>query len=137
MFIAAHKALMRRLYEEAFNQGNLSVVDELFSPTFRDLSTPAQSPGVEGVKSYISAVREGFPDIHIAVADMIAEADKIAVRTVWRGTHLGVYEDIAPTGKQVTRTMIQLFTIVDGKIALEWVEGTGLAKAIREQGMNI
>jgi len=127
---------MQRLYEEAFNQGNLSVVDELFSPTFRDLSTPAQSPGVAGVKSYIAAVREGFPDIHVTIEDMIVEADKIAVRTKWHGTHLGMYEGIAPTGKHVTRTMIQLFSLVNGKIAHEWVEGIGLEQAIKEPIRN-
>ena len=128
MSIATHKALMQRLYEEAFNRGDLSVVDELFSLAFRDFSTPEQPPGVEGVKNYIAAVRTGFPDIHVKIEDMIAEEDKIAVRTVWRGTHLGVYEGIAPTGKRVMRTMIQLFHMVDGKIAREWVEGTGLGE---------
>ena len=132
MSLPAHKTLIQRLYEEGFNQGTISVVDKLFSPAFRDNSTPAQPPGIEGVKSYIAAVREGFPDIHVTIEDMIAEADKIAVRTVWRGTHLGIYEGIAPTGKHVARTMIQLFSIENGKIAGEWVEGTGLAEAIRE-----
>jgi steroid delta-isomerase-like uncharacterized protein len=124
--IASHKALMHRLYEEAFNRGDMSVVDELFSPAFRDNSTHDQPPGIEGVKSYIMAVRTGFPDIHVTIEDMIAEEHKIAVRTVWHGTHLGIYEGIAPTGKHVTRTMIQLFHIVNGKIAQEWVEETGL-----------
>ncbi|MEO8971703.1 MAG: ester cyclase [Ktedonobacteraceae bacterium] len=127
-----NKVLIQRLFEEAFNRGEISVVDELFSPAFRDNSTPAQSPGIEGVKSYIVAVREGFPDIQVTIEDMIAETDKIAVRTIWRGTHLGTYEGIAPTGKRVTRTMIQLFSIVNGKIAQEWVEGIGLGQAIRE-----
>src|SRR5579863_780857 len=103
MSILALKALMQRLYEEVFNRGDISVVDELFSPTFRDNSTPAQSPGLEGVKGYVAAVREGFPDIHVTIEDMIAEADTIAVRTVWRGRHLGIYEGIAPTGKHVAR----------------------------------
>lgn len=133
MSIIAHEALIRRLYKEAFNQGDISVVDELFSPAFRDNSTPTQLPGVEGVKSYIIAVREGFPDIHVTIEDMVAEADKVAVRSVWHGTHLGMYEGIAPTGKHVTRTMIQLFSMVDGKIASEWVEGIGLEQALMAQ----
>lgn len=126
MSIAAHKALMHRLYEEAFNRGDMSVVDELFSPAFRDNSTPKQPPGIEGVKSYIMAVHTGFPDIHVTIEDMIAEENRIAVRTVWHGTHLGTYEGVAPTDKLVTRTMIQLFHIENGKIAQEWVEGTSL-----------
>jgi steroid delta-isomerase-like uncharacterized protein len=133
MSIMMHKALIQRLYEEAFNRGDIAVVDEIFSPAFRDNSTPSQVPGVEGVKSYILAVREGFSDIHVTIENMIAEADNIAVRTVWHGTHLGTYEGIAPTGKHVTRTMIQLFSIVDGKIAQEWVEGIGLEQAIRNR----
>ena len=52
--------------------------------------------------------------------------DKVAVRTTWRGTHLGEYEGIAPTGKQVTRTMIQIFHLRDGKLLEEWVEGESL-----------
>ena len=133
MSIIEHKALIQRLYEEAFNRGDMAIVDEIFSPDFRDNSTPSQAPGVEGVKSYIIAVREGFPDIHVTIEDMIAEADKIAVRTLWRGTHLGTYEGIDPTGKHVIRTMIQLFSIVDGKIAQEWVEGIGLEQSLTVQ----
>ncbi len=125
-----HNILIQRLYDEVFNRGEISVLDELFSPDFRDNSTPEQLPGVEGVKGYIHAVREGFPDIHVTIEDMVAEANKIAVRTRWQGTHLGTYEGIPATGKPVTRTMMQFFTIVDGKIAGEWVEGIGFVELL-------
>jgi hypothetical protein len=35
---AAHKALIRRLYEEVFHQGKLALIDELFSHCCKDLS---------------------------------------------------------------------------------------------------
>ena len=122
----ANKALMHRLFAEGFNSGNLAIVDEIFHPEFVDLSTPEQPPGIEGVKDYIRMVRTGFPDISVAIEDLVAEEDKVAVRTTWRGTHLGEYEGIAPTGKQVTRTMIQIFHVRDGKLLEEWVEGENL-----------
>ena len=126
----ANKALMRRLFEEGFHSGKLAVVDEIFHPNFVDRSTPEQPPGTEGVKDYISTVRTGFPDISITIEDLVAEEEKVVVRTTWRGTHLGEYEGIAPTGKQVTRSMIQIFHVKDGKLLEEWSEGESLSQQI-------
>jgi steroid delta-isomerase-like uncharacterized protein len=126
MSAAANKALIYRLYEEAFMQGNLSIVDELFCADFVDRSTPEQPPGREGVKDYISMVRSGFPDISIAIEDLIAEEDKVVVRTIWRGTHLGEYAGAAPSGRQVTGSIIQIFHLRDGKLSEEWFAGESL-----------
>ena len=126
----ANKALMRRLFEEGFHSGKLAVVDEIFHPNFVDRSTPEQPPGTEGVKDYISMVRTGFPDISITIEDLVAEEESVVVRTTWRGTHLGEYEGIAPTSKQVTRSMIQIFHVKDGKLLEEWSEGESLSQQI-------
>ncbi len=116
MSTTEHKRLIQRLFNEGFNDGNLAVVYELFHPDFVDRSTPDQLAGIEGVKDYISMVRTGFPDISITIEDLIAEGDRVVVRTTWRGTHLGEYEGMMPTGKRVTRTMIQIFRIVNGRL---------------------
>jgi len=126
----ANKALMRRLFEEGFHSGKLVVVDEVFHPNFVDRSTSEQPPGTEGVKDYISMVRTGFPDISITIEDLVAEEERVVVRTTWRGTHLGEYEGIAPTSKQVTRSMIQIFHVKDGKLLEEWSEGESLSQQI-------
>ena len=126
----ANKALMRRLFEEGFHSGKLAIVDEIFHPNFVDRSTPEQPAGTEGVKDYISMVRTGFPDISITIEDLVAEEERVVVRTTWRGTHLGEYEGIAPTGKQVTRSMIQIFHVKDGKLLEEWSEGESLSQQI-------
>ena len=121
-----NKTLIRRVFDEALNGGNLSVVDELFAPDFVDNSTPEQVSGPVGVKDYFHAVRAVFPDMHLSIDDLIAEGDKVVVRTTWRGTHTGPYEGIIPTGKPVIRTMIQIFRIANGRIQEEWNEGEGL-----------
>lgn len=130
MSTAEHKKLIQRLFNEGFNRGKLAVVDELFHRDFVDRSTPDQPSGREGVKDYIAMVHTGFPDIFITVEDLIAEGDRVVVRTTWRGTHLGEYEGMMPTGKRVTRTMIQIFRIVNGRLYEEWVEGEGLAELV-------
>jgi len=127
-----NKALIRRVYMEGFNKGILAVVDEVFTPHFVDHSTPDQAPGIDGVKEYITAVCKGFPDISVTIEDLVATVDSVAVRTTWRGAHLGEYEHIAPTGKQITRTMIQVFRVVEGKLSEEWSEGESLRQQISQ-----
>jgi steroid delta-isomerase-like uncharacterized protein len=131
--VERNKELLSRLYEEALNRGNLALVDELFAPDFVDHSTPDQPPGPAGVKGYFRAIRSGFPDIQVVLDDVIAEGDRVVVRTTWRGTHLGGYEGVAATGQRVARTLIQIFRVVDGLIVEEWNEGGGLVDALREK----
>ena len=126
MSIETNKALIRRVLEEGFNQGRLEVVDELFTTRFVDHSTPEQVTGAEGVKMYFAMVREGFPDMQVSIEDMIAEGEKVVVRTTWRGTHLNTYDGRPASGRPVARTMIQIFHIVNGLIEAEWNEGGSL-----------
>ncbi len=94
-----NKALIRRLFEQAIHRGNLAIVNEVFSADFVDHSTPGQPAGPGGVRDYFAAIRRGFPDVQVALEDVLADGDKVVVRTTWRGTHLGSYEGIAPTGR--------------------------------------
>ncbi|MBV9709202.1 MAG: ester cyclase, partial [Chloroflexi bacterium] len=105
MSVEENKTIIRRLFEEAFNQGNLATVDELFTFDFVDHSTPSQIPGPKGVKEYFSMVHAGFPDVSVTIDDLIAEGDKVVVRTTWRGTQQSSHEDKDPTNTQVTRTL--------------------------------
>lgn len=124
--VEKNKTLLRLLFKEALHQGNLAIVDQIFSPAFIDHSTPDQPAGPTGVKDYFREIRSGFPDIQIAIEDLIAEGDRVVVRTTWQGTHLGVYDNTPPTGRSVTRTLIQIFCVRDGLIVEEWNEGAGL-----------
>lgn len=124
---AENRAIIRRLVEEVLNQGKLDVIDELFVPDFVDRSTEDQTPGSEGVRQYIAGVRAAFPDLLVRIDDLIAEGDKVVIRTTWQGTHQGIYEGRAPTDKPARRTMIQIFRLANGKLAEEWNEGEELA----------
>ena len=111
-----NKKLIRRIFEEGLNEGLLDVVDELFSEDFVDHSTPEQEPGAAGVRAYFTMVRTGFPDMQVAIDDLIAEGEKVVARTTWRGTHQGTYYGHPATNQQVARTMIQIFRIVGSSL---------------------
>ena len=121
MSLEANKAIARRVFDEILNQGDLALVDELFSPETVDHNPlPGQLPGFEGARQGFQVLRTGFPDIHFTVDDQIAEGDKVVTRWTMRGTHDGVFMQAPPTGKQVTISAIAIFRIVDGRIVDRW-----------------
>jgi steroid delta-isomerase-like uncharacterized protein len=116
-----NKATQRRVYEEAFNQKNLDVLDELIASEFTEHNpNPGQPPGLEGLKQFLSSIHTAFPDLHVNVEDMVAEGDKVAARLRVRGTHQGEFTGIAPTGNQVTLTGIDIVRIAEGKVVEHW-----------------
>jgi steroid delta-isomerase-like uncharacterized protein len=121
MSIEQNKAIARRLTEEVFNRGNLAAVDEIMASDYVNHSAPPNLPrGAAGTKAFVSMFRAGFPDLHITIEDMVAEGDKVAVRHVTRGTHLGVFLGIQPTGRSVEVSGIDMVRISSGQIAEGW-----------------
>jgi len=121
MSIEDNKAHVRRYLEEAWNMGNVGIIDELMASDYaRYMSGPAQPLNREGQKQRITALRKAFPDLHLTIDDLIAEGDKVVFRITLRGTHQGAFMGIAPTGKPVTVTAIDIARFVNGKIVEHW-----------------
>jgi steroid delta-isomerase-like uncharacterized protein len=116
-----NKALSRRLIEEAFNKGNLTTVDEVYAGNLVNHSAP---PGMaadrEGTKQFIGMYRAAFPDLHTAIADQIADGDKVATRWTAQGTNKGSLFGAPATGKRATIAGITIDRIDGGKIVETW-----------------
>jgi steroid delta-isomerase-like uncharacterized protein len=119
-----NKALARRLIEEAWNQGNLAVVDELLAHDHvpHHSLIGDQPPSRELYKQFILRTRTAFPDLHATIEDQIAEGDKVMTRWSVQGTHQGVFRGHSPTGNQMRVTGIVVDRIVDGKAVEGWME---------------
>ncbi len=116
-----NKALVKRAWEEVFNQKKLAVVDELWSSDYIYHGPQGQEfRGTESLKELLSHYLEAFPDLHIEIEDLIAEGDKVVSRVISRGTHKGELQGIAPTGKEVTTTIILITRLAGGKFAEDW-----------------
>jgi steroid delta-isomerase-like uncharacterized protein len=116
------KAIARRFLEEAFNSGNLAVVDELVAPEFvnHDAALPEPGVGIEAAKASITGYREAFPDLRLTIEQQLAEGEYVTTRWSARGTHQGNLMGMAPTGKQATVTGITIDRIVDGRFVESW-----------------
>ena len=122
-----NKALVRRIIEEAWNKGNLAVIDELLSPAYIHHSLPPQMPhDREGYKQMVRMHHSAFPDFHLTIEDIVAEEDKVVLRFYWSGTHKGEFMGIAPTGKKVTVTAICMHRIESGKEVEQWAEANSM-----------
>ena len=118
-----NKQLVQRFYEEIVNQGNTKVVEEIMAPNYIEHSGAKTSTGLGPFKDFLAMFGTAFPDGHVTVQDMVAEADKVAVIVKVAGTHKGnLLGNIPPTGKHATWSGIDLFRIQEGKIAERWNE---------------
>ncbi len=103
-----NKAADRRYVEEVLNQGNLEVIDEL------------RTDDVEGVRNRVTRFRTAFPDLHVTIETQVAEGDWAVMRLTFRGTHLGPFMGVPPTGKKVAFATIVMNRYADGKSVENW-----------------
>ncbi len=130
-----NKVVVRRYFEEMLNQGNLSVAGEVFAAdmNFGGSYLP-EMRGIEAAKGFCASIRTAFPDIHYDVIDLIAEADKVAVRWSATGVHQGEWLGVAATGKRINVTGTTTFRLSGGKIEDHWVDWDALAQ-MRQLGV--
>jgi steroid delta-isomerase-like uncharacterized protein len=116
-----NKNVVRRVFEDAFNKNDLTVLDELVTPrVVYHNAPPGLASGIEGYRQLLTMWRTAFPDAHVTIEDMIGEADKVVTRFTGRGTHKGDFMGIAPTGKRVEVTAITVMRLEGGKVTDEW-----------------
>ena len=123
MLTETNKTVSRRFFDEVWNKGNLTVLDEIMVKDHVN-SGPGSIPGLpngpEGSKQFVTAYRNAFPDVHFTIDDQIAEGDKVMTRWTAQGTHQGELAGLPATGKSSTVTGITVNRLVDGKIAESW-----------------
>jgi steroid delta-isomerase-like uncharacterized protein len=116
-----NRAVIRRAYEEMWNERNVDAVDELVTGDF--LNHPAinqQRRGRQNLKEVIRIFEKAFPDFRYELEDIVAEGDKVAVRDVFTGTHEGDFMGIPATGNHVTMQTIHIYRFEGGRIAEHW-----------------
>jgi predicted ester cyclase len=89
--------------------------------------------GIQGDTTDLAAFNErwglflaAFPDLRFTVDQVAAEGDLAATLWTATGTQSGEWQGIAPTGKEVSWTGINVFRIECGKIAESWGEADHL-----------
>jgi steroid delta-isomerase-like uncharacterized protein len=115
--------LVNRFTDEAWNGGNLDLIDELFAADYVGHDAPRPDPvrGPEGMKDFLRMYHGAFSDAHITLDDVIIKDDRVVTRWTGRGTHDGDLMGIPPTGKKIEFVGIRIFRVAESKIVEGWV----------------
>ena len=118
----SNKAVVRRFNERVIEALDRSAFDELMAPDFVNHSAPAGAPtSAEGMwNTFANVLHPAFPDLRVTIEDQVAEGDKVVTRKTITGTHRGSLMGIAPTGRAVSISVIDIVRVEDGRYAEHW-----------------
>ena len=122
MTVENGKALVQRFNDEVWGKGNLDVVYEIFASDYirHDLRPGNPLPGPDGQRKIAADFRAAFPDLQTAIDFMIEEGEFVVSRWAAEGTHTGIWNDIAPTGKRIRFCGVNIYRIRNGKVIELW-----------------
>jgi steroid delta-isomerase-like uncharacterized protein len=124
-----NKAIVAKLLDALWSNGQFSIVDELVSKDFVGY-WPFRAEPVKGPVEYkdlVTELRKVFPDQKMRILDQIAEDDKVVTRFEVTGTHRAEFLTAAPTYKTVTVEGLGISRIANGKIVETYVQVDSLA----------
>jgi len=122
------KAFLRRITEEVWNDGNLSVIDELISEDLVDHIEPSATdgPGRARYRAAVTALRTAFPDYHEQIVWLVGEDDCAVSYIRANGTHNGPLHGIEPTGRVVEFNAMGALRFASGRVVERWGFGDSL-----------
>lgn len=123
-----NRDIVERYFGQILNEGNLDLIDELFSDDFQFHITTLPLPvkGRDGEKGFVTGLRTGFPDLHFTIDHIIEEGDKVYARWSLTGTHKGEFLGIPPSGNPVADEGGDIFHFAGGKCKEIWVNEDSL-----------
>lgn len=108
---------------EALNSGDAERLLAVVAPDilihYAEMPEPLR--GRETWQQGYELMRQAFPDLEAQIDDMVAAADKVALRLTIRGTHQGEFQGIPATGRAIHYTSHEFYRVADGLIAEEWI----------------
>jgi serine phosphatase RsbU (regulator of sigma subunit)/predicted ester cyclase len=124
-----NKALVRR-FLEAHANGDLGALEEMLAPDFVNHNLlPGQAPDLGGYLRSFTEYHAAFSDTRYVIEKQVAEGDEVMTIFTASSTHdRGEWQGLVPAGKEFNALLILVHRIVEGKIAEEWSQGSGLAE---------
>lgn len=116
-------AIIRRWFEEVWNQRRLETIDELLdaNAVAHDLGgTGASTRGAAEFRAAAEQLLTVFGEAHFVVEDIFGVGDRVAVRLQARLKNTGPLGHLPPTGAEVTVPVMCMIHLRDGKLVEGW-----------------
>ena len=109
------------------NTGDVDRIAEFVSTEYVEVYRGIRSPvGLAGAREHLLGVRKTYPDLHLTIDRQIAEGEWVVTQVTAKGTHMGSWLGMRPTGKAVEITAVNVDRVVGGRI----VEHGGAANSL-------
>jgi predicted ester cyclase len=128
------KQASRRLIEEAYGKGNLSVFDEVCAADYRAHDPFLGDSNLKQEQDNCRMFRSAFPDLKPTILATYADGESVITHWKMSGTHSGQLKDIRPTGVRCTVEGISIGKYRSGKLAESWIQWDALG-LIRQLGV--
>jgi predicted ester cyclase len=116
-------AIFKRFMVEAFEGGDLAVVDELISPEVVDHQFGLEGSGpavIEKVKRAITDLHGFLHHLHYTIDDIVSVGDMVWARMTATSTHGGPFFGVPASGRPLKITVIDVCRFKDGRIVEHW-----------------
>ena len=122
MAVKENIELMRRWFQEVWNDGKIETIHELFAPDGRAVGHYGEKSEIRGPDEFVpfvQSIRSAFPDLKVTIDDAFGARDKVVIRWSASMTHTG--DALGPaSGKSVRLSGITIARIARGKIIEGW-----------------
>jgi predicted ester cyclase len=121
--LAANAAIASRILLEVIDQHDFELAHQLIAADYVEHRPNGDGPdGLEGLRAWIAATHKGFPDWRHRIEGVLAQGDRVVVRSMLYGTHTGEFQGIKATGRTIEQHGYDEMRIVDGKMVEHWGE---------------
>ncbi len=108
-------------FYEAFNIPSKPMLDRVLADDWVDIPlAPGQGPGRDGMKGALDGFISSFPDFRVRNEDLIANGDKVVVRSTITATQHRVFAGLPATGKPLKIMAIDIHKICNGRVLQTW-----------------
>lgn len=118
----ANKATIRRLYREVYNEGNVGLIDELYSREveLHIAGIPEDPFGPQPVKELAMMTRTAFPGARVIIDDLVAAGDKVVASVSFNGAFQGEFSGHSPGKNLSWWRRIDIYRLQNGVIVEQW-----------------
>jgi predicted ester cyclase len=126
MLTEQNKALVLQFYK-AFDDRQMDQALDLLAPNFvaHLAGIPGRLDG-EGFKQFGMSFYLAFSQGQHIFDEVIVSGDRVVTCGTFIATHLGEFQGLPPTGKQISLSIMHIDRVEDGKIVEHWGQGDAL-----------
>lgn len=114
------EALVRRWFDEVWNQGRLETIEELTTPKSVLHADGAMLRGSAQIRRRTEAIRAAFSDFDLRMEHVTVHGDWVVARWHVAMTHTGDWMGNKPTGERVTAHGSTWIRVEDGAFVEGW-----------------